>query len=178
MKKLITLTLLAFAVASAHAGPLNVGGYFTINIPKTWRAKPSGQPLHGDGTYRLFLAESYSCVMTIHIVNPPWSEGTITLAAYSNMTEADLPEMAVYNQRVGMSVPVVKKDQINGIPVLFFRQKDNKVRLLEMDMWINDKIFVIKFLYTMEAVQTINAIIDSIRPDKNLEVLDCAGASI
>ena len=77
-----------------------------------------------------------------------------------------------------MSVPVVKKDQINGIPVLFFRQKDNKVRLLEMDMWINDKIFVIKFLYTMEAVQTINAIIDSIRPDKNLEVLDCAGASI
>ena len=47
-----------------------------------------------------------------------------------------------------------------------------------MDMWINDKIFVIKFLYSMEAVQTMKSIIDSICPDKNLEVLDCAGVSI
>ena len=163
MKKLITLTLLALAVASAHAGPLDVGGYFTINIPKAWRVTGSGQHLNTEGEdYAVFKATNgYSCEMAIRVLNGP---GGITLMDYSNFSEGDLSNLATVNHRVGWSVPTVKKDHINGIPVLFGRQKRGNVRFLEVYMWIEDKSFVINFIYTMEAVQTINAIIDSIRP--------------
>jgi hypothetical protein len=164
MQKLLTIALLGISAFAARAERVDIGGYFSINIPPSWRPAESGMHVNGPGTYTLYEAYSYSCYMSIDVVNPPLSPGAITLADYRGYDDAMLTALATDNHRVGWSRPVVAKDDVNGIPVLFFRQRRGKVRFLEMDLWVAEKRFVIKFVYTPAAIKTINAMIESTQP--------------
>jgi hypothetical protein len=89
----------------------------------------------------------------------------ITFQDYQSLvTKEDLASLARYNQAVGWSVPSVRKDVINGIPVLFFRDERGNLHSLAMHLWIQDRIFIFQFLYTTDAVPQINRIIDSMQP--------------
>jgi len=163
MKKLLTIALLSISAFAARAERVDIGGYFSVNIPASWKVSESGRHVNNAGTYTLYEALSYTCYMSVDVVNPPHAPGAIILADYLRYTEADMSALADDNHRVGWSRPVVTKDAVNGIPVLLFRQRRGKVSFLEIDLYVAEKRFVIKFVYTAAAIKTINAMVQSMQ---------------
>jgi hypothetical protein len=168
MKKLITTIAAAAAITvAAHAERVEVGEYFSLDIPSSWTVEVSGLLLNNEGNYPVYVAHGYSCLIRIDVVNPP--EIGITFEEYSNFKDPeDCEEYARINHRVGWTKPIVRKDKTNtGIPVILFRQKNkDDVRALMMTMWIGGKQFTIQFVYTAEAIKVANRIIDSIAESK------------
>ena len=72
------------------------------------------------------MAHSYLCAIRIVVVNPP--EEGITFEKYLAYKEEDRAAWASVNHRVGWSLPIVKKTDINGIPVMLFKQNRGEFR--------------------------------------------------
>jgi hypothetical protein len=166
MKHSIAALFLLATAALALAEQLEVGGYFSVDIPRSWQVTISGRGINDEGSYVVYGTRAPSCLMSISVRNN--DPKAISFENYQRLyvTKEDLAELARYNQTVGWSVPSVRKDVINGIPVLFFREEKNRepVRRLEMDLWIQDRSFTFHFLYYPDAVAQINRIIDSLQP--------------
>ena len=54
MNKLITIiaALVAMITINAYAERVNVGEYFSLNIPRSWQVTESGHHVHDEGEYR------------------------------------------------------------------------------------------------------------------------------
>lgn len=118
MKKLIinTIAIAALSCTAVFAERIDVGGYFSIDIPARWRVAPTGRNLNDNGTYVIYQAEGKVAAVVIHVRNN--DPDAMTLELWNRMTPADLERYAVYNHRAGWSQPTVRKDYINGIPAL------------------------------------------------------------
>jgi hypothetical protein len=166
MKKLFTLAIASIAIAttSVYAEQIDLGGYFTINVPRSWEVTNRGKHVHAPEDYIVFEAIGSSGIQ-IHCLNEPTNPG-ITLAQFNSWTEADLPTIAAWNKRTGYTLPVVRKIEVNGIPMLLFKQKrtdGSGINALSLEMWPGDKHFMVVFFYRHEKYLTINSIIDSIK---------------
>jgi hypothetical protein len=149
-------------VCFAHAERLDVGGYFSLDIPRSWQVLESGHHLNGEGRYTVYAARNYWCQVKITVQNPP-AKKVIRLEDHLGYTESDLIALAHLNSRVGWTGPIVKKTDVNGIPMLLFKSSRNKTKMLHVHFWIADKNFTMQFLYTSEGIQAANDIIDSMQ---------------
>jgi hypothetical protein len=165
MKKLITLTITSLTmICFARAERINLGDYFSIDVPNSWRVTESGHHLYEPGNYTIYSAESHSCGVMILVNNlPPEESGLISYEEFSMITEADYTWLSQYNQRIGWSLPVVRKITLDEIPVLLFRQKRDGISMLALNLWVADKHFRIVFVYTKDTVPVINKIMESIK---------------
>jgi hypothetical protein len=169
MKKL-TATIVAIAaiitINLARAERVNIGDCFSLNVPDSWETTP-GSHVHHEGEYIVFKAHnsSYSCYVQVAVINPP--EIGITFEDYVAFKEEDKAVWASVNRRVGWTLPTVRKTEINGIPVLLFKQTtdNNTLRFLSMELWTANKHFVVQFFYTAEGVDIANRVIDSFRAE-------------
>jgi hypothetical protein len=163
---LTTITLLAMS-CFARAERINIGDYFTINIPRSWEVTTNGQHVHAPDDYVVYRAQGIAGI-TISVVNLPAEQtGTIDYKVYSSWTEAELPTVAQFNHKTGWTLPIVKKIEVNTIPILLFKQQPNVngfvVYMLELQLYIAEKHFEVTFSYTKESIQTVNNIIDSMK---------------
>jgi hypothetical protein len=92
----------------------------------------------------------------------------------SSASQNDLNQYAAEGRRVGWSTPIIRKDVLAGIPVVFIRDErplmnGSKiiVRVLEVDMFVGDKFFFIRFAYASADAASVNRILDSIRAGMN-----------
>lgn len=164
-KYLSTIAAIAAITVSAHAEQIDIGGYFSINVPNSWQVTESGHLIHEPGVVTLYSAESQSCAVLITVTNPPEIE-KLSFETFQSMTEADFPDVAQLNQRIGWSFPIVKKIELDGIPVLLFRQKRDSYSLLCLNLWIADRHFRAVFVYPKEGISTINKMLDSVKCGK------------
>jgi hypothetical protein len=175
MKKLIAITTMALALASvARAERVNVGGYFSLDIPRSWEITDQGRSVNDSGEYIVYGAKDpvTQTHMKIHVSN-----GANTRGIYQYLlsaTDADLKKDALEQQRVGYSVPVIRRDALNGIPVVFIRDERPMrggtnliLRVLEVDMIVGEKFFFIKFAYVSADAPSVNRILDSILAGTN-----------
>jgi hypothetical protein len=147
----------------AHAERVDVGDYFSFDRPSSWEVT-DGDRLHGEGSYTIYKAIGRAVGMVITIRNN--DPKAFTPETYFSLNEADLYMLAVHNQKVGWSLPVVWRDVTKrGVPGLFFRDKQGDLRELDMHFWVGNQPFVISFRYLMNpaTVKTINGVIDSIQ---------------
>lgn len=161
---LTTITLLMMA-CFAHAERVNIGDYFTINVPRSWKVITNGSHVHTPDDYTVYAAHG-SFGVVIGVLNLPAEQtGTIDYKDYLSLTDVELPTLAQINHKTGYTLPIVKKIEVNGIPTLLFKQKDNSdgVYQLTLSLYIADKHFEVKFFYTKETYQNVNNMIDSIK---------------
>jgi hypothetical protein len=170
MKKSITATTtLLIMTCFAYAGEVNFGNYFSIDIPNSWNVTRSGAHVHAPANYEVYGAEAPDrhIVMGVYVLNHPVEETNgISFEAYSNWTEADMPLVAQVNQVTGYTLPVVKKIDVNGIPILLRKQKATNgsgVLRLDLELWVNEKHFVVLFFYNRSNYQIVNRLIDSMK---------------
>jgi hypothetical protein len=167
MKSTLILALALFASTFARAERVDVGGYFTLELPRSWRVISSDH-LNGDGSYPVYIAAGRAAGMQVIVRNH--DPIAITSDQFWGLTEADLPALAEWNQRVGQPAPRVWKDVTErGLPVLFFRYKEDQTRELTMHFWLQDRTFMLRFVYTMDpaTVKTINQIINSVQTTRS-----------
>jgi hypothetical protein len=170
MKKSITTTItLLIMTCVAYAGEVNFGNYFSIDIPNSWDVKRNGMHVHAPADYEVYMAEAPDrrVVISVSVLNRPIEEGNgISFEAYSSWTEADMPRVAQVNQVTGYTLPVVKKIDVNGIPILLRKQKATNgsgVLRLDLELWVNEKHFVVLFFYNRSNYQIVNRLIDSMK---------------
>jgi hypothetical protein len=172
MKKLLTtIASIAIATTYVYAERINIGDYFSLNVPRSWNVLANGRTVNSPDDYLVYAAQNYSCHMTVTVLNLPSEQtGTISLANYESITEAELPALAQYNQKTGYTLPVVHKIDLSGIPAFTIRQRSNSngVYMLSVDMWVADKHFVLEFFYTKDAIPTVNGILDSVKPELSI----------
>lgn len=162
MNKLLTSIAAIAITASAQAERLDIGGYFSVDIPRSWQVTESGHHVNEPGDYVVYNAMANSCGVLITVINPP-AESSITFEEFQSMTPAEFPELAQRNQRIGWSLPVIRKIELDGIPVLLFRQRQGELSLLALNLWIAEKHFRVVFVYTKATVPTINKMMESIK---------------
>ena len=166
MKQL--LAIIAAITTAVQAERIDIGGYFSVDVPDSWRKDASGVHVNSEGAYPVFAAfnPAHTSVMVVTVENAP-TEG-ISFAEYESYTEDDMSWLAEINHRVGWTFPKVRKMHINGIPALCFNQQQGKEYMLCMNLWIDGKRFRVTFAHTLEGTKLINHIIDSIRAEKVL----------
>jgi hypothetical protein len=163
MKKLITMIAAVAAIAAAHAERIDVNQYFSMMLPNSWQITYSGRGLQGEGMYPVLATTNRTCTMFLSVINAPHE--SISWEEYQTITDLDLPELAQVNQKVGWSLPKVRKMEFQGIPALVFNHQNNKGYMLSVELWIQDKHFLLNFIYAIEARDTINGILESLRSD-------------
>jgi hypothetical protein len=165
MKHTIITTLITLISALiAHAERVDIAGYFSIDFPAAWTVKVSGVNVNQLGKYVVYEARGKYAGVRIGVCNDD-APDVITYADYQRMTNADLPKLAHWNHSTGWSTPTARKDVINGIPVLFFREVNNQRGLCRLDihLWVSGKSFVVRFVYNRNVAQGVNGSIDSMR---------------
>jgi hypothetical protein len=170
MKKLVTTTItLLMMVCFAQAERIYFGE-FSIAFPKTYRSTFNGANLNIPEDYLAYETRGTLCATQIHVLNIPTEQsGQISFEQYSSYTEADFPVIAQMNRTTGYTLPIVKKINVQGIPILLFKQKNGDgVYELDLLLFVNEKRFIVRFYYTKDVYRTVNNIIDSIRRESSL----------
>ena len=168
MKKLTLTSIALLTVACfASAEPVNLGNYFSLNTPRSWRVTANGMNVHAPDDYVVYKARGASGAITISVLNLPEEQThAISYESFNSWTEADLSIVAQYNQQTGYTQPVVKKITVNGIPILLFKSKatdGSGINRLSLELWPNGKHFVVQFFYFRGDYNLINNIIDSMK---------------
>jgi hypothetical protein len=111
------------AACSLHAKSINVGGYFTIDVPPKWIVTVA-EAVTWPGNYKVydaynFAIESHKATasLAIYVINPPADTG-MTLAEYGQVSQSDLIHSTLKIQEVGWSLLSVSKVTLNGIPAI------------------------------------------------------------
>jgi hypothetical protein len=167
--KTTLITIIAVAALSCNAAfaeRVDIGGYFSFDLPRIWHVELSGRHVNVIDTYAVYAGKSSDFAAVVHVQNNG-DPTEITYARYAAMTEQDLPELARFNAPTGWTITKVRKDTLNGIPVLYFNEKQNgaNVYKLSAHLWIQDKHFYIVFFYPLQGAKSVNAFLDSVRAE-------------
>ena len=68
MKSTLILALALFASTFARAERVDAGGYFTLELPRSWRVISSDH-LNGDGSYPVYIAAGRAAGMQVIVRN-------------------------------------------------------------------------------------------------------------
>jgi hypothetical protein len=168
MKKHLASIAIAIAAitASAKATPVDIGGYFSIDIPSQWTVKIAGEHLYEPGCYNVYAADGRYVSIQIMVQN---GSTALTLAYYNSLqTQADFDLHTRYNIRTGWTGLKYRKVNLNGLPALVGNSisSDGKVRMTEVALWAGDKFFFISIRYMRQIdgiVAGVDGTIDSIK---------------
>ena len=58
----IIAAIAAIITINAYAERVNVGDYFSLNIPRSWQVKTSGHHVHDEGEYAVYVAHGFRAI--------------------------------------------------------------------------------------------------------------------
>jgi hypothetical protein len=168
MKKLITITITSLTmICFAHAEQINLGNYFSIDLPDSWQSGVEGMTVHNPDDYCVYSAHGRETSIVIAVLNLPTEQTrSISFEEFQNYTEVDMLTLVELNQTTGYSAPKIRKAEINGIPMLVVQKTatdGSNMRSLKLELWPAGKHFVVEFFYYKENYRLVNKIIDTMK---------------
>ena len=166
MKSIILAITVALTIATAaFAERVNISGYFSFDVPRSWSVQADGRHVNAPGAYIVYSGRSNIAEFGVTVYVENNEPGAITRAAYESLTEADLPGLARYNAPTGWTITKVRKTELNGIPVLYFNTKKDGVDVYKLSahIYINEKHFFMHVFYPKSGSENVNRFLESVR---------------
>jgi hypothetical protein len=166
MKRIVLATITTLTIATAaFAERVDIGGYFSFEVPRSWSVQIDGRHVNAPGAYIVYAGQSTAAEFAVNVFVENNEPNAITYAVYASLTEADLPELARQNIPTGWTITKIRKTELNGIPVLFFNTKQNAkdVYKLSAHIYISDKHFFLQIFYPKSGSENVNTFLDSVR---------------
>ena len=102
MKSVVLATITTLTIATAaFAERVDIGGYFSFDVPRSWSVHIDGRHVNAEGAYIVYAGQSNIAQFGVNVCVENNEPNAISYPVYASLTEADLPELARQNTPTG-----------------------------------------------------------------------------